>query len=174
MIRKNAYQSVGGSEAIKNEVVEDLALFKNVKASKYRCELAIGSHIFATRMYQSWKEAWVGWRRIYLHAFDKNVPSLLHKIFMLIFFSFLPFAFLIWSGWEWLAGNAATQNTLIISSALCALILFLRSRSHMALKVSQWAILLHPLSALMVTGIILDCLRHHFLGRKVEWKAQHY
>jgi len=174
LIKKDVFNNVGGSEAIKNEVVEDLALFKNVKAAGFRCELAIGAHIFATRMYQSFKEAWVGWRRIYLHALGKNVPTLLNKIFMLITFSTAPFIIFAFSTFQWLTGAIAYQGVALLSGALCAHILFLRSRSHVALKASQWSIFLHPFSAIAITGIIIDCLRHHFQGRKVEWKSQQY
>ena len=174
LIKKEVYETAGGSERVKDAVTEDLALFKNVKSAGYCCELAIGAHIFATRMYQSLKEAWIGWRRIYLHAFEKNIPLLLQKIFMLIFCSFAPFLFLAVSGIQWARGFTEFQNVFILSAILCGLILFLRSRSHVALKAKQWAILLHPLSALTVAAIIIDCLRHHFLGKKVEWKAQHY
>ena len=173
LIKKEVYEAVGGSEAVKAEVVEDLALFKNIKQKGFRCELAIGAHIFATRMYQSLKEAWIGWRRIYLHAFNKNVPKLLEKVFMLIFFSFAPFMILGVSAYHWTWGAVEYQGIFMLSTVLCAFILFLRSRSHAALKASQWSIPLHPLSALAVTAIIPDCLRYHVLGRKVEWKAQH-
>lgn len=174
LIRKSVFQAVGGSERIKDAVTEDLALFKNVKSAGYRCELAIGAHIFATRMYQSFGESWVGWRRIYLHALDKNVPSLLQKIFMLIFFSTAPFVILPVAAARWAAGQPEWALTTWLAAGLCAFILFLRSRSHAALKASQWSILLHPLSAIVIAAILSDCLKHHFLGRKVEWKAQHY
>jgi cellulose synthase/poly-beta-1,6-N-acetylglucosamine synthase-like glycosyltransferase len=174
LIKKRVFDAVGGSEKIKDAVTEDLALFKNVKAAGYRCELAIGAHIFATRMYQSFKESWVGWRRIYLHALDKNVPSLISKILMLIFFSTLPFLILPAAGYLWASGNSEWAFTTLLSGGLCGFILFLRSRSHAALKASQWSILLHPLSALAITAILIDCLKHHFQGRKVEWKQQQY
>ncbi|MBP9733480.1 MAG: glycosyltransferase [Candidatus Omnitrophica bacterium] len=174
LVKKAVFEAVGGAERIKDAVTEDLALFKNVKAAGYKCELAIGAHIFATRMYQSFKESWVGWRRIYLHALDKNVPSLVSKIFMLIFFSAAPFFVLPAAAWRWAAGGSEWALTTGLAAALCAFILFLRSRSHVALKASQWSILLHPLSALAVTAILIDCLKHHFQGRKVEWKQQQY
>lgn len=174
MIKKSVFNAVGGAERIKNAVTEDLELFKNVKAAGYRCELAIGAHIFATRMYQSFAESWVGWRRIYLHALNKNVPSLIQKIFMLLFFSAAPFFILGLALWQWASGVPGWGLTAALSAGLCAFILFLRSRSHAALKASQWSILLHPLSALVITAILLDCLKHHFQGRKVEWKSQQY
>lgn len=174
LVKKAVFEAVGGAERIRDAVTEDLALFKNVKAAGYKCELAIGAHIFATRMYQSFKESWVGWRRIYLHALDKNVPSLVSKIFMLIFFSAAPFFILPAAACQWAAGNPEWALTTGLAAGLCAFILFLRSRSHVALKASQWSILLHPLSALAVTAILIDCLKHHFQGRKVEWKQQQY
>lgn len=174
LIKKAVYHAVGGSEKIKNEVTEDLALFKNVKAAGYRCELAIGAHLFATRMYQSFGESWVGWRRIYLHALNKDVPSLLRKILMLIFFSTAPFVILPIAAWRWAHGDPSWALTTHLAASLCAFIIFLRSRAQSALKADQWSILLHPLSAIVIVFILLDCLKHHFLNQKVVWKSQSY
>jgi len=174
LIKRDVFFKVGGNEAVKHEVTEDLALFQKVKNLRYRSELGIGAHLFATRMYQSFSEAWVGWRRIYLHALQKNVPSLLSKIFMLVVNSFGPFLLFAISLGLWLSGRSDWLVATLLSAAVCVFILFLRSRAHLALKVSQWSILLHPLSALVICGIITDCLRHHFEGRKVEWKMEKY
>ena len=174
LIKKDVYFAVGGNAAVRSEVTEDLALFQKVKFSRYPCALGIGTQLFATRMYRSFKEAWVGWRRIYLHALRKNVASLLNKIFMLIANSFGPFLVFGISSILWVSGETAWRGIAIFSGLVAVFILFLRSRSHTALKTSQWSIILHPLSALVIAGIIVDCLRHHFIGRKVEWKLERY
>jgi len=174
MVAKEAYQKVGGSESVKSEVTEDLALFKVMKDAGLRCELAIGAHLFATRMYRSFRESWIGWRRIYLHALEKNVPSLLRKMAMLLFYSITPFLILAGSGWGLIQGNGELWILFGLSLGLCGFILFLRSKSHEALKADQWSIFLHPFSAVTVFCILIDCLFHHFTDRKVVWKAQKY
>jgi len=176
LIRNDVYKKTGGNSHVnvRSDVTEDLALFQLIKKKGYNCELSIGSHLFATRMYQSFKESWIGWRRIYLHALKKNVPSLMQKIFMLLIFSFLPF--FIWTslGIQMLMGQPGLSGSFTLSSVLCGLILFMRSRSHLALKTNQWSIMLHPFSALVIIGILIDGLWHHFGGKKVEWKMQKY
>ena len=175
VIRRSAFMAVGGQESVKNEVTEDLALFKVMKNAGYHCGLAIGAHLFATRMYRSFRESWTGWRRIYLHALQKDAWSLVTKIGMLLAFSFFPFAVLAITGWRvWLAGDIDLAGLFWLSFALCGFILFLRSRSHAALKADQWSIVLHPLSALVIAAILVDCLHHLYANKKVVWKAQKY
>lgn len=175
MLRRDAFFKVGGQERVKNEVVEDLILFQIMKDEGFRCELAIGTHLFATRMYRNFRESWIGWRRIYLHALRKNAASLISKIAMLIFFSSLPFAIAAFTGWQMFAeGDASWNLAFALSAGLCAFILFLRSRSHKALQAAQWPILLHPISALIIAAILIDCLHHLFTDKKVVWKAQKY
>jgi chlorobactene glucosyltransferase len=174
LVRREAYEAVGGSGRVRAEVTEDLALFEAMKHAGYRCELSIGSHLFSTRMYRSLRESWLGWRRIYLHGLRKNVPSILSKIAMLVFFSFAPFAVAGWAAGRILLGDGAWWPALGLAGGLCGFILFLRSRSHATLKTAQWSVLLHPLSALVIAAILVDCLAHHFAGRKVEWKLQKY
>lgn len=174
MIDKEVYKTVGTNERVKADVTEDLALFKVVKDAGYRCELSIGSHLFATRMYRSFREAWIGWRRIYLHGLQKDTASILRKIGMLIFYSSAPFFIFFGASWAVLAGKANAAGIAALSGTLCAFILLLRIKSHQALRADRWSVLLHPLSALVITGILVDCLHHHFRGRKVEWKMQKY
>jgi chlorobactene glucosyltransferase len=174
LVHKETYDLCGGNEVVKNEVTEDLAFFEVLKSKGYSCELSIGTHLFATRMYKSFKECWVGWRRIYLHGLRKDVGSILRKMGMLIFYSFLPFAMLAGFAAGLMQGNTALWPAFWLTLFLCAFILFLRSRSHAALKASQWSILLHPLSALVIIGILADCLHHHFLDKKVVWKQEQY
>ncbi len=174
LIKKEAYNAVGGNERVKADVTEDLAVFRNVKAAGLKCELAIGAHLFSTRMYRNFKESWIGWRRIYLHALQKNVPSLVSKIAMLVVFSFAPFLVFAVSAGAAIGGHPGAAGVALASGGLCGFILFLRSRSHTALKADQWSILLHPVSALVIAAILVDCLHHHFAGKKVVWKQQKY
>lgn len=174
LIRKEAYNGLGGFEAIKHEVLEDLALFKRAKVDgRFKFELSIGSRIFATRMYDSFGASWNGWRRIFMHSLDKNIVVYFRKIAALILNSLIPTLLPLF------LGVAASQNAIWVypffaSIGLVVFIYLLRYLSHKAIKAPFWPILFHPISALIIIGILLDCTFHILSDRKVGWKGERY
>lgn len=152
MIRKKVYEALGGHEKVKGEYLEDFALVRAAKAARFRVECAFGTKIFGTRMYRSLRGIWLGWRRIYLHAFEKNPLLLLAKALSVFIFSTLPFVFfpgglpvlfLIW-GVAWKASG-------IVGAP--------RGYS-----------LLHPLAGFIVAGILADAAWQAFRKHPVRWR----
>jgi Glycosyl transferase family 2 len=54
VVRQTAYQRAGGHAAVRGEVIEDIALFRAVKASGGRGVVMDGSTLAACRMYDGW------------------------------------------------------------------------------------------------------------------------
>jgi len=69
LIRRDAYDAVGGHASIASEVLEDVALAARVKAAGYRPWFGSGKGIVRVRMYRSFAAMWEGW--------NKNLYSLM-------------------------------------------------------------------------------------------------
>lgn len=63
LIRRDAYDSVGGHASISGEVLEDVALAKGVKSAGYRIWFGSGKGIVRVRMYRSFRGMWRGWKK---------------------------------------------------------------------------------------------------------------
>lgn len=63
LIRRDAYDSVGGHASIAGEVLEDVALAKRVKGERYRIWFGSGKGIVRVRMYRSFRGMWQGWKK---------------------------------------------------------------------------------------------------------------
>jgi GT2 family glycosyltransferase len=63
MIRRDAYETIGGHASVASEVLEDVALAKRVKAAGYRIWFGSGKGVVRTRMYRSFDAMWEGWRK---------------------------------------------------------------------------------------------------------------
>ncbi len=63
LIRRDAYEAVGGHASIAGEVLEDVALAKKVKSAGYRIWFGSGKGIVRVRMYRSFRAMWAGWRK---------------------------------------------------------------------------------------------------------------
>jgi len=63
MIRREAYEAIGGHAGIAGEVLEDQALAQRAKAAGYRLWFAAGKGIVRVRMYRSFGAMWQGWKK---------------------------------------------------------------------------------------------------------------
>jgi len=63
LIRRDAYDAVGGHASVAGEVLEDVALAARVKAAGYRIWFGSGKGIVRVRMYRSFAAMWEGWKK---------------------------------------------------------------------------------------------------------------
>jgi len=90
LIRRSAYEAVGGYGAVRAKVVEDIAFARHVKGSGRRLLNAVGQDLFTTRMYDSLRAMWKGWTRIFYGAFG-GVGRILGVLLLTFLFTLLPF-----------------------------------------------------------------------------------
>jgi cellulose synthase/poly-beta-1,6-N-acetylglucosamine synthase-like glycosyltransferase len=63
VIRRNAYDAIGGHRAVAGEILEDVALARRAKRAGYCLYFASGEGIARTRMYRSFGAMWHGWTK---------------------------------------------------------------------------------------------------------------
>lgn len=63
LIKREAYDAVGGHAAVCGAVLEDVALARRVKAAGFRIWFAAGAGIVRVRMYRSFSAMWEGWKK---------------------------------------------------------------------------------------------------------------
>jgi len=71
-VRRSTYDRAGGHAAVRNEVVEDVALLRAVKAAGGTGGVADGTELATTRMYDSWRELVDGYTK---SAWTLPVPA---------------------------------------------------------------------------------------------------
>jgi len=63
MMRRDAYDAVGGHASVAGEVLEDVALARRVKSAGYRLAFHSGKGIVRVRMYRTFASMWEGWTK---------------------------------------------------------------------------------------------------------------
>jgi glycosyltransferase involved in cell wall biosynthesis len=63
LIRRDAYDAVGGHASVAGEVLEDVALAARVKSAGYHIWFGSGKGIVRVRMYRSFAAMWEGWKK---------------------------------------------------------------------------------------------------------------
>jgi len=63
MIRRDAYDAIGGHASVASAVLEDVALAKRAKVAGFRLWFGSGQGIARVRMYRSFGAMWQGWKK---------------------------------------------------------------------------------------------------------------
>jgi glycosyltransferase involved in cell wall biosynthesis len=80
MIRRDAYDSIGGHSAVAAELLEDVALGKRVKAAGFRLWFGSGQGIVRVRMYRSFRTMWQGWKKNLFLLVGGNARAVLSEL----------------------------------------------------------------------------------------------
>jgi GT2 family glycosyltransferase len=76
LIRRAAYEKIGGHAAIASEVLEDVRLAERIKRAGLRYQFAPGYGLVRSRMYRDWHSQWEGWSKNLSLLFGNPATSL--------------------------------------------------------------------------------------------------
>jgi chlorobactene glucosyltransferase len=175
LIRKDTYRAVGGYEAVRSEIVEDIALARLVKRSGRRLWNAIGADLFTTRMYDSLRAMYKGWTRIYYGAF-KSVLWLLGVMALTFLFTLVPFGALAWSAAATAAGGGRPFDMLLFALALATtVLLFVTMRRYfLAGRANPWYLFFYPPAVALTMVFQLGAVLRALGLRSVTWRGTTY
>ena len=166
-----SYEAIGGHEAVRGEIVEDLCLAQHAVNTGRRLYLAWADELIATRMYRSLNAIVEGWSKNLARAARYTVAPGLRPIlpwavaaFLLTFWVGPPLALL--------AGffvPPAPPTSWSLTATLASLVFW--AVMHRMLRISPTTALLYPLGAMLTTGLFI---RSAVLGEAVTWKGRTY
>jgi len=163
---RSAYEIIGGHKAVKNDVVEDVALSKIAKQKGLTLRMYTGIQSIRCRMYRSEEEIFNGLRKNFFAGFDKSIPlfiimALIHLVVFVL--PFLVFPYAIYLGSPALLFVSASSVTLILLHRFILAIWF------------RWNPIygfMHPLGVLWYQRLGFHSLMDHLKGRKPLWKGR--
>jgi len=165
-IEKDFFFSWGGYEAIKTEVVDDIAMAKKVKEYNGRISIIDGTQFMDVRFYRSFKEVWNGFSKNSYEALGR-APHLLFVLLLACYYLFIYPYIALWAAVE--SQQSLTLPLLqVITLALIKLILSLRFKTGI---ISGQ---LHPLTVIFAVLILLNSFRLSLFKKKFEWKERFY
>lgn len=175
LLRRATYEAVGGHAAVRNEVVEDIALARRVKGDGHRLFNAVGEDLFSTRMYDSLGAMYRGWTRIYCGGF-KSVLWLLVVMTMTFLFTLMPFAALGVSSVFLAMGHLSPWTLLgFLAAAVSTVALVVTMRRLFVLcRGSPWYLIFYPLAAALVLTFQAGAIVRALGLRSVTWRGTTY
>lgn len=165
-IRREVYDRVGGFEAVRDEVVDDMAMCRLVKASGERVVFADGFLMSTCRMYGDARQVWEGFSKNIYEGLGANVLGLL---FVLALYTMAFVAPYIALGVGLATGAAWTLYAALGVGANLALRVALAARYRHAPE----GVLLHPLAVLGLLAIAINSFLWHARGA-IQWSGRTY
>ncbi len=163
------YEAIGGHEAVRAEVVEDLHLAQRTVALGRRLYVAYAEDLIATRMYRSLAAIVEGWSKNLANASRDTVDPWLRP--------FLPWLISLALLLVWVAPPLTLLLAPLLHTglgwsltAVSASIVFWLGM-HRIFRIPLLPALLYPLGAMMTAALYV---RSALLGSAVTWKGRRY
>jgi len=170
LIRREAYEAVGGHAAVRREICEDLALARLIKNSGYKVMLHSGGDLLSTRMYTGWQTLWVG--------LTKNLVDMLMgpartvvAAFLAVLLAWAAIAIPVLDAASCAAGGSCSAFAVALTGSAAILALHLAGTRHF--RIPLWYGFLFPLGYTIGALMALDSVRRRMQGR-VSWKGRTY
>lgn len=157
-IKQDVYRRLGGHAALKQEIVEDVALCRLVKTHGGRVLIISGTSEVFCRMYDSWKSVWEGFSKNAYALTEHNVILFTFVVLLLLSLHVFPFALI-------LMGVTTPMVIAIAINLLIRIILAIQYR-HSAISVMG-----HPIGILVLIAIGINSFMWFKRGR-VQWKGR--
>jgi cellulose synthase/poly-beta-1,6-N-acetylglucosamine synthase-like glycosyltransferase len=161
MIRRDAYDAIGGHEGVAADVLEDVALAKRAKAAGYRIWFGSGAGVVRARMYRSFGAMWEGWKKN-LYLLIGGTPLAVRRELLSVV-PWIPFLLLL-LGLRAPLAFVAGLGLLVARQAVYASTL-LRNQSSVSY------ILYYIPAVLLYAAVLWASYRAHAHGI-VEWKGR--
>jgi chlorobactene glucosyltransferase len=169
MFRRSAYEKIGGHEAGKSDVLEDVLIAKRAKRAGLKLFVADAKQLFSIRMYFGLKEIWFGWEKNMFFAMKESVVKATYNVAVVLGFVFTPYIILAINifeqiGWLWIV--MALVGVVLVSAA------FYKTCDEMELQRNN--AVLFPIGALVMAAIMANSMFHTLVRKKTKWRGRVY
>ena len=172
LVRREAYDAVGGHAAVAGAICEDLELARLLKRNGRRVLMMNGARLLSTRMYNGWSDLWPGFAKNVLDTFGGPGPALATAAAAIIVsWSLLVLPLFDFAGCRGGSGEACAALTLALPAALVAI--GFHAAGAIYFGAPNWYGLLFPIGYALGALIALDGLRRRLTGR-ISWKGRVY
>ena len=171
LIRRSAYESVGGHESVRDQITEDVELARLLKHNGFRVRLVLGSQFVSTRMHATLPQMLRGWGRIYSGTSRRSPWRIIWAALFLNLSCFSGYVALGWglvvAGREgWGAAAPWLIASLIHLGQMTGTLADVYAESGNGRRYA----LLFPLSGAILLAILAFAIRWCITGR-IEWRG---
>jgi glycosyltransferase involved in cell wall biosynthesis len=164
LVRRDAYEAVGGFAAVAGSLVEDVALAGRLKAAGHRLEVRLAPDLAAVRMYGRFGDLWEGLAKNLAEVWGANPGSLARQAAR---------ALAGLAPWLALAARpGAPARRVAVAGGL--LQLTVRAGGRLVAGADPRFALAYPAADLVLLAVYADSVRRRRTGAPLTWKGRTY
>ncbi|UOQ43241.1 glycosyltransferase family 2 protein [Halobacillus salinarum] len=164
LINREVYDLIGGHASVKNSLVEDVDIAREVKKSGYKMILANLTPTVVSFMYDTAKETWEGFKKNIFPGLGRSKIMVTGIILVYSVLFLTPFAYAM-------TGLALGNWTLLLPFLLTvAFKMFVDARTGHPL----WLAWLLPVSIAALLAVMISSMLTHVRGKAYKWKGRSY
>ena len=161
LVRREAYEAIGGHDWIKNSVVDDIRLAMELKRAGFHSNARMGLHRVSLRMYHGFEEIVEGFTKNAHAGFGESILRPVIFVLLGLWVGVTPFL--------WPLVHSQTEL-----GASLGLLLFCRALVQIRLGFPVWPIFLSPITTVVALFIVLRSLRMARHEGVVRWRGREY
>ena len=168
LFRRNVYDAIGGHEALKDHLVEDVAFGRRMAARTgegMRLRNVDGGELLRCRMYSNLGEVWEGFSKNIRPVFEGSLTTFLCVGALLTILFLVPFLLLTFALWY--------RPIITPIFVAIGLIVLIRLALTLRFRTSWLSLIAHPVGVALALLIGLNSWRL-CLQEKVSWKGRTY
>lgn len=163
---RKAYDKIKGHQSVKDQIIEDVALAKNIKLAGLSLKMLHGIDSVYCRMYANHKDLWNGLRKNFFVGFNNNVFffSIMAVLHLIVFVA--PLIIFVY-------GFQTNSSELLILSSISLLLTFSqRAIINFIFKWDIYSSFTHSLGVLWFQILGIQCLFDYFSKKPASWKGR--
>jgi chlorobactene glucosyltransferase len=172
LIRRDAYDAVGGHAPVRDAICEDFELALLMKRRGYRVLLMDGNLLLSTRMYTGWTTLWPGFAKNLIQLLGGPVRTLLAAP-LIVALAWIA----VWLPLQDLAamlqGVSGAPLALALATLGSAAVIGLHVGGAVHFRIPWWYGLLFPLGYTVGAVMAIDSVRWR-VTKRVYWKGRVY
>jgi chlorobactene glucosyltransferase len=173
LMRRTVLEDLGGYEALKDEVMEDVRLAEMIKRSGARLCTEYAPDLLSTRMYSNFGEMWECSTKNWFAGMKFSLPFALSGVVSMYLMCVVPTLIALASAIGIVAGVSADLWQLFIPAALSWLLqVVVLAMASMSSKVSPAYALTSPLGLSLLYAMLFDSTIRITFGKGVTWKGR--
>ena len=169
LIKREAYEKIGGHKAVRDAILEDKALAFNAKKHGLKMLFIDGTECISSSWNYDMKTLWSGMLRLFTPLFMKSTLKRATAFLLLLaFLFFIPLVSLVYS---LLFPNILLLALTLTTLALITVTISIEARKHGVGLISS---VLWPIGSVIITLAVLVASYMAYRGGVVEWRGRRY
>ncbi|QOV90563.1 glycosyltransferase [Humisphaera borealis] len=173
LIRRSAYEKVGGHESVRSHIVEDVQLARRAKSMGVRLHTRLTRNLVTTHMYEDWNDLWEGLAKNAYAGMDYQPRKFWVGLIVGMMVAVLPPVYMVATLiWVIAAPSPAGWTALALSAAIVAAQAAIHARTIRHMGLPLYHAVLMPVSIALYQAIAASsAFQYHYRGGNL-WKGR--